>query len=247
MNRTLVLILILLSGIAVCHAEEWLTIYNDDLSMVRNRFELNLENGLQSYNFDDITSRIEPASVIVTSMKDPVVIAEQNYEYDLAGTPQILAKYIEREVNIVTKDQASYTGTMKFYDGASLGIIEKNTNKLILVLYNEIQIIRLAELPANFYTKPTLHWRLIAPKKGKYPMQLSYLTGGFGWNVTYNTVWDGKKLVMNSWVTINNNSGKAFTDVSLKLIAGEVNKVRDIFRSKGRFVEDSMTMYASGA
>lgn len=246
MNRIFIIFLILGMSISFCNAEEWLTIYNDDLSLIRSQFDLDLEKGAQSYNFDQITSRIEPASVIVIPMKDPVIIAEQNYEYDLAGTPQILQKYIEREVNLILEDQASYTGIMKFFDGQSIGIIEKNTNKLILIQYNQVQLIRLAELPANFYTKPTLHWNLIADKKGKFPLQLSYLSGGFSWDVTYNTVWDGKTLILNSWVTIDNRSGKAFDNVNLKLIAGEINKIRNQY-NRYKMSEDTMAMQSTGA
>jgi len=222
-------ILILCANIAIglLQAEDWLTIYNDDLSLVRSSFDLELNKGRQEYNFDDITSRIEPASVIVSSAKNEIIIAEQNYEYDLAGTMQIMRKYIERPISVLTKDQTLYEGTLKFFDSSTLGLVEEPGKKLVLVSYAEVQSVRLAELPANFYTKPTLHWGLIAPQKGKYPLMLSYLSGGFSWNVTYNTVWDGKNLLLNSWVTINNTSGRAFENVNLKLIAGEVNKIRE--------------------
>lgn len=212
-------------------AEEWITIYNDDLSLVRSQFELELEAGRQEYNFDDITSRIEPASVIVTG--GGIRVAEQNYEYDLAGKHQIMMKYLDREVYVITKDQSKLNGTLKFYDGGSIGIIENGTGKLLVIADGETQWIQLAELPANFYTKPTLHWSLIAPKKAKYPVQMTYLSGGFNWDVTYNTVWDEKTLLLNSWVTINNRSGRAFNDVNLKLIAGDVNKVYDSYMKSG--------------
>jgi len=247
MKRLFSLIILIVISLSILRAEDWLTIYNDDLSLVRSSFELNLEKGRQSYNFDAITSRIEPASVIVTDPKKQITIAEQNYEYDLAGTEQIIAKYIEREVNLTTKDQSNYSGVLKFYDGNSVGIIESSTKKLILVRNAEIQIIRLAELPSNFYTKPTLHWSLIAPQKGKYPMQLTYLSGGFNWNVTYNSIWDGAKLILNAWVTIDNRSGKAFEDVNLKLIAGEINKIRERYNyGKGGMYMEDVAMMSTG-
>jgi len=212
-------------------AEEWITIYNDDLSLVRSRFELDLQNGRQEYNFDDITNRINPASVIVTG--GGIRVAEQNYEYDLAGKYQIMAKYLDREVMVITKDQSKLRGILKFTDGSSIGIIENGTGRLLVISDSETQWIQLAELPANFYTKPTLHWSLIAPKAGKYPVQMTYLSGGFSWDVTYNTVWDEKTLLLNSWVTINNRSGRAFDDVNLKLIAGDVNQVYTGYNGAG--------------
>ncbi|MDD4309554.1 MAG: DUF4139 domain-containing protein, partial [Candidatus Cloacimonetes bacterium] len=146
------------------------------------------------------------------------------------------------------KDQSQLSGTLKFFDYESMGIIEKGTERLLVVAVNETQWIQLAEMPTNFYTKPTLHWSLIAPKKAKYPVQMTYLSGGFSWDVAYNTVWDEKTLLMNSWVTIVNRSGKAFNDVTLKLIAGDVNQVQDNYFGKGgmRFNAD-MAMESSAA
>jgi hypothetical protein len=240
MKRSLILttcILILCSA-GLC-AKDWLTVYNDDLALVRSQFDLSLDKGSQYYNFDQITSRISTESVIVKSMKDAVAVAEQNYEYDLAGTEQILQKYIDKEVTCASKD-AVVTGTMKFFDGSTVGIIDSGTKKLVLFSRGDIQQIQLAELPSNFYTKPTLRWRLLTDKKGKYPMQISYLTGGLSWFVTYNATWDGKVLGMNSWVTLNNQSGKSFDNVDLKLIAGDINTVRNNLNYNNR------NMYGDG-
>jgi hypothetical protein len=232
MGRKLAIMMVLIVGLCPLLAEDWLTIYNDDLSLVRSKFELKLTEGRQEVNFDDITSRISPASVIVTPEKGDLKVAEQNYEYDLAGKWQIMLKYLDKEVTVVTKDQSRYRGIMKFYDGTSYGIQESDGGKLVIVNEAETQAIQLAELPANFYVKPTLHWSLIAGKGGTYPIQMTYLTGGLSWDVTYNCVWDKKLLDMNSWVTIGNQSGKAFKDVSLKLIAGDVNVVQDYYYDK---------------
>ena len=229
MKRFMLILAICLFLIPV-FAEDWITIYNDNLSLVRSRFELELKEGRQEYNFSDI-SRINPASVIVTG--GGIRVAEQNYEFDLAGKPQIMAKYLDREVNVIMKDQSNLTGTLKFFDYDSMGIIENGTNRLLVVTVSETQWIQLAEMPTNFYTKPTLHWSLIAPKKAKYPVQMTYLSGGFSWDVAYNTVWDEKTLLMNSWVTIVNRSGRAFNDVNLKLIAGDVNQTSDNYMGKG--------------
>ncbi|MBM4403194.1 MAG: DUF4139 domain-containing protein [Candidatus Cloacimonetes bacterium] len=243
---TLILILAVL-GLPIM-AQNWLTIYNDDLSLVRTQFQLELKKGRQSYNFDQITARIDPASVIVKSKDNSVIILEQNYEFDLAGTNQILLKYLDREISILTQQGSNYTGTLKFFDSTNIGLIEKSTNRLIIVNASEIENLQLAELPANFYTRPTLHWRLDAPKTGKFPMQMTYLTGGLSWDVTYNTVWDGKKLLFNAWVTIRNTSGKAFDDVTLKLIAGEVNRIRQAWTGgTGRNMMDYDTVAAEYA
>ena len=234
MNYRLILSILIISLCSLpLFAEDWITIYNDDLSLIRSQFELELEKGNQKHNYDDITSRIMPASVIVKG--DGLRIAEQNYEYDLAGKHQIMAKYLDQEVLAVMKDQSRLWGILKFFDGSNLGIIEDGSERLLVIDDDEVQWIQLASLPSNFYTKPTLAWNLIAPKAGTYPVMMSYLSGGFSWDVTYNAVWDEEKLHLNSWVTINNRSGKAFADVNLKLIAGDVNQVRQKYNEVARY------------
>lgn len=235
MGRILATTLALLLALCPLLAEDWLTIYNDDLSLVRSKFELQLTEGRQEVNYDDITSRISPASVIVSPEKGDLKVAEQNYEYDLAGKWQIMAKYLDKEVMVITADQSRYRGILKFYDGSAYGLVESGTKKLVIVSEEETQAIQLAQLPSNFYVKPTLHWSLIAGKTDTYPVQMTYLTGGLSWNVTYNCVWDKKLLDMNSWVTLSNQSGKAFTDVNLKLIAGDVNVVQNYYDEYKRY------------
>lgn len=246
MKRYSILLLVVLAVVSVS-AKDWLTVYNDDLALVRSQFDLQLEKGTQYYNFEEITSRIRTESVVVKSMTDAVVVAEQNYEYDLAGTEQILRKYIEKDVNLTTKNNSVFMGKMKFFDGSTVGLIDKGTKELVLVNRSEIQQILLAELPTNFYTKPTLRWRLLTNKKATFPMQVSYLTGGLSWVVTYNATWDGTTLGLNSWVTMNNQSGKGFENVDLKLIAGEINQVRQNYRGKGGRYEESDALYSMTA
>ncbi|MGI6198125.1 MAG: DUF4139 domain-containing protein [Candidatus Cloacimonadaceae bacterium] len=240
-NKILFSVLLLLTC-SMLLAEDWLTIYNDDLSLVRSTFEIELTSGRQEYNFDQITSRIQPNSVVVTSKLPGFKVAEQNYEYDLADRMAVLGKYLDKEVTVYMEDGSRTTGILKFFDNSTYGITESGTERFIMVQTGKVQTVQLASLPENFYVRPTLHWGLISPKSGKVPIQLSYLSGGFSWDVTYNTVWDGKKLGFNSWVTINNRSGRAFEDTNLKLIAGDVNRAQ-----YGRGMDMYDYMYAEAA
>ena len=243
-NKTLAIILLLLIY-SLLLAEDWLTIYNDDLSLVRSTFEIELEAGRQEYNFDMITSRIQPSSVIVSSKLPGFKVAEQNYEYDLADRYAVLGKYLNKEITVYMEDGSKTSGFLKFFDRSTYGIVESKTERLIMIDADKVQTVQLASLPENFYVRPTLHWSLISPKSGRVPIQLSYLSGGFSWDVTYNTVWDGEKLDFNSWVTINNRSGRAFENANLKLIAGEINRVREFTIRGGRSREVNFKMMAA--
>ncbi len=225
-------IIILAVFLITClNAKDQVTIYNENFSLVRSSIDLTLSKGIQSYYMDDIPSTIEANSVIIKPLKSNLEIFSQNYEYDLANTSKILEKYIGKNIEIIAEDDIKFIGKLQFNDNSTIGIIENNTNKLILIQRDEIRNISLAELPKNFFLKPTLHWRLNAPKAGKFPIDFSYICTGMKWDVTYNTVWneDIGKLEINSWVTIINQTGKAFMDTKLKLIAGDVQKIMKQF------------------
>jgi len=218
-----VLILVLITCL---YSNDQVTIYNENFSLVRSSIDLKLSKGIQSYFMDDIPMTIEANSVIIKPLSTGIEIFSQNYEYDLANTSKILEKYIGEDLEIITKNDTKFLGKLQFNDINTVGIIENNTNKLILVQRDEVKNINLAKLPANFFLKPTLHWRLNSNKAGKFPVDFSYMCTGMKWDVTYNTIWndDKGKLEINSWVTIVNKTGKSFTDTKLKLIAGDVQK-----------------------
>ena len=222
--RIIILIIFLITCL---NAKDQVTIYNENFSLVRSSIDLTLSKGIQSYFMDDIPSTIEANSVIIKPLNGDIEIFSQNYEYDLANTSKILEKYIGKDIEIISEDDVKFLGKLQFNDSSTIGIIEKNTDKLILIQRDEIRNISLAKLPKNFFLKPTLHWRLNAPKAGEFPIDFSYICTGMKWDVTYNTVWNENigKLEINSWVTIINKTGKAFIDTKLKLIAGDVQKI----------------------
>ena len=118
--------------ITTLFATDQVTIYNENFSLVRSSIELTLSKGLQSYFMDDIPATIEANSVIIKPLKGDIEIFSQNYEYDLANTSKILGKYIGKDVEIITEEEAKFMGKLQFTDSSTIGIIENNTDKLIL-------------------------------------------------------------------------------------------------------------------
>ncbi len=153
-------------------AADQVTIYNENFALVRSSLEMKLQKGLQSYLMDDIPSTIEARSVILKPLNGKIEVFSQNYEYDLAGTAQILYKYIGKDVEIITKTDQVFLGKLQFNDHETIGILNNSSNKLSLIRYSEIRNINLTELPDNFFLKPTLNWMLNASKTANYEIDL---------------------------------------------------------------------------
>ena len=86
----------------------------------------------------------------------------------------------------------------------------------------------LPELPGSLISRPTLSWIYRSKAAREYKLEVSYLTNGMNWNADYIlSVADGKSAAgLSGWVTVDNQSGAAYKDAKLKLVAGEVNRVR---------------------
>ncbi len=80
---------------------------------------------------------------------------------------------------------------------------------------------------ASRLLKSTLDWLIKTDRAGHLDAELAYVTGGMSWDADYNVVLPAKgdALDVLGWVTMDNQSGKGFTDAKIKLMAGDVSKV----------------------
>lgn len=98
--------------------------------------------------------------------------------------------------------------------------------------------------------KPQLAWTLASDKPARVEAELGYITGGMGWEASYILIAPekGDTLGITGWVTMDNQSGKAFEEATVKLMAGDVSKLPAGPGpvSKGRAMRAELAMDAMG-
>jgi len=202
-----------------------ITIYNDGTGLVKDTRSLDLPEDRFDLIFMDVASSIDPTSVHFVSLTDPdaIAILEQNYEYDLVSTAALYQRHIDKHVTIRTEDGRTIDGTLLAYEGSM--VIQ--TEDGIVIVNNPVEV-KFEELPEGLITRPTLRWSLINGREGTHECEMSYLTSGLGWNANYVAIvgQNDNVLDLSGWVTINNNSGTAYRDATLKLVAGQVHRVQ---------------------
>ena len=89
--------------------------------------------------------------------------------------------------------------------------------------------------PEGEVLRPELRWKIVAPKAVKTEAELVYMTDGLGWEADYNAVMaeDGKISQLIGWITLENDTGVRFENSRLKLIAGNVKRLRGGFHRTG--------------
>lgn len=195
---------------------------------------MDFAEGQNTVKFTEVAERIDPTSVLFDCLDAPgaVQILEQNYEYDLVNAQGLLKKYIDKSVTVQVKGSGSspgtlVSGTLLSADGATLILMDGQTGKMNIIGSDSVEHIQLDKKPENLLTRPTLVWLANAAKKLSGLCQITYTTEGMGWRADYMAVLNDKEdaLDMSGWVTITNNSGAAYQDAALKLIAGDVKRV----------------------
>jgi hypothetical protein len=208
-----------------------ITVYNSNIALVRDVRQLTLPTGYFRLKFMDIAATINPATVHFRSLTEPdkLSVIEQNYEYDLLEPAKLLHKYVGKEVTLVRTYQDSGTTKHEEIKATLLsdnnGPVWKIGNDIVTGMFAESY--RFPEVPANLYDRPTLLMSLDNSGPRKHQIEASYLATNLSWNSDYvlTVARDDKAADLDGWVTLANNSGTAFHNARLQLVAGELNRV----------------------
>ena len=75
------------------------TIYNDNLGLIKDQRKVKLPKGIVELVFTDVAANMEPDSVHIHSVTAPgkLSVLEQNCEYERIEPDNLLAKYIGKD------------------------------------------------------------------------------------------------------------------------------------------------------
>lgn len=206
-----------------------LTVYNEDLALVKERREVELSTGVSTVEYRDVAASMDPTSVSFRSVRDPegTAVLEQNFEYDLVDSSRLLEKYVDQRIEVVLSEGERLSGTLlSSRDGV---ILRLEDGSVFSAREGEVRSFRFPALPAGLRTRPTLVWTVRAAKGGAHLTELSYLTSGMSWQADYvlQLSDDERRMDLNGWVTLENRSGATYEDARLKLVAGEIHRAPD--------------------
>jgi hypothetical protein len=209
-----------------------ITVYNSNIALVRDVRNLTLPSGAFRLKFMDIAATVNPATVHFRSLTDPdkLGVIEQNYEYDLLEPAKLLHKYVGKEVTLVRSFQDNGTTKHEEIKATLLsdnnGQVWKIGNDIVTGGYAESY--RFPDIPANLYDRPTLLMSLENFGARKQQIETSYLANSLSWNSDYvlTVGRDDKAADLDGWVTLVNNSGTAFHNARLQLVAGDLNRIQ---------------------
>ncbi|MGZ0656947.1 DUF4139 domain-containing protein [Coraliomargarita sp. W4R72] len=236
----------LLPTLLVCasslSAQTAITVYNGNFGVVRDTVPLQLSEGMTEQSYSGVTSQLEPESVILRDPTGKVAISviEQSYRGDPIDQQGLLQMFEGKSIRFLkVVDGKEVIEAGKIIRAPSMvtttnqyGNQQQQMMEPIIEVDGEL-MTRLPGTPLfpslgdDSILEPTLSWKLHSSKQADFDAQLSYLTNGMSWKSDYNLVLpeEGDDVTLTGWVSVENNTGTSFQDASIKLIAGDVNKV----------------------
>lgn len=204
------------------------TIYNENLALIKDQRKLQLKAGPSALAFRDVSARMRPETALLRSVNAPgsVSVLEQNFDFDLLTPQKLLEKYVNRTVSIIRTNTATGQETTE-----QAQVLSAN-NGVVLRIGQRIETgipgrIIYGDVPPNLRDRPTLVMSLENTGTAQQDVELSYLTGGLAWKVDYVVELNSSddKLDISGWVTLTNTSGASYRNAKLQLVAGDVNQV----------------------
>lgn len=206
------------------------TIYNNNLALVKDQRKVKLTSGMQRLAIRDVSAQMRPETALLRSLSNPgsFITTEQNFDFDLLTPEKLLEKYVGKSVSIIKTNPA--TGEEKTEQATVLSA----NNGVVLRIGNRIETgipgrIVYDDIPANLRDRPTLVTQINNKAATEQTVELSYLTGGLAWKADYVAELSPKEdtVDLSGWVTLTNTSGTSYNNAKLQLVAGDVNRVQE--------------------
>lgn len=241
------LLLLSLGSFSLAHAETAIispqsdqtsvavTIYNEDLALVKDSRKLKLNPGLSALSFRDVSAQIKPETALLRSLlpNTSLQVLEQNFDFDLLSPQTLLEKFVGQQVSVIKTNPTTGAETEE------TATVLSAQNGVVLKIGNRIETgvpgrIAYPNVPGQLRDRPTLTTQVQYKGAEQASVELSYLTGGLNWKADYVAELSSKEdtIDLSGWVTLNNTSGTSYPNAKVQLVAGDVNRVREAIRPK---------------
>lgn len=215
------------------------TIYNDYFGLVKEERQVLSNAPCEEIQYLDVAKKIETNSIMISGIH----VLELNYDFDLVSKDKLLEKCLDETIYIYDKKTKEKLPLRLL--SVNDGIIGERIDTKEIIINPEGELV-LPSLPSGLIAKPALLWKVPkAPLNQK--INVSYLTKGISWTVNYVLNLKDKDFELTGWVAINNQSGATYENAELKLIAGDVNRIKEItaLYDNNRIYNDEMVVYSS--
>lgn len=202
-----------------------LTIYQQDLALVREQRQVELPGGRAEIELGGLSEQIRPDSLQVQPPSGVTVQLRSFRPADLS--PAALREHYQgQEVLLVSEHPG--TGEVLQRRGRLLSLqgeapVVAVDGRIETLTGDSPWRIAYPEVPQRLAAAPRLALELTGPA-GPQPLSLTYLSGGLDWQADYAANLDGDEVRLSGWASLRNDMTRALQADRVQLLAGEVQQ-----------------------
>ena len=211
-----------------------LTIYNQDLGLVRDTRGVAFKQGDNDLALEGVSAQLRPETVILRG--DGLQTLEQTFSFDLLTQQNLLESSIGRKVWLRQvnpkngKEELVEATLISNAQGPVLKVGER------IRTANPDQVV-FGELPDNLRAAPALLAVLKSDAAADKALEIQYLTSGLSWRADYVAELsdDESKLDLTALMTLTNGGDGDYPNAAVRLVAGQVNQAgpRPLAKQRG--------------
>jgi hypothetical protein len=203
------------------------TIYNDDLALVRETRTVRLPEGEAVLEFRRVSDAIVPDAAIIEGLDG---VFERNFDYDVLTPYALVSKSVGRDVTLVRTNPGTGSQSReraRVVSGGRGVVLDFGNGRVEAVECSGLpEGLAFDALPSGLRTTPTLSTRVHNKRTGDQTLTLVYLAHGISWEADYNVVIapGGDVFDVEAWLTLGNHGETSFVNAKTAVVAGSLNR-----------------------
>jgi hypothetical protein len=195
-----------------------LTLYQDDTALVRDRRAVTLDKGATTLVWEGVSREAHTASGLLSAPNLSVQV--QGFDTAGASGERLLSGSVGKNVVVVWRDAAGSEREQRARVLAAQGTPLFDVEGKVVA--GQPARIVYDSLPAGLRTVPVFNADITAQTAGKRQVELSYMTGGLGWQADYvaELMPGGTNIMLSAWTTLTNASGIDYPNARVSVVAG---------------------------
>lgn len=225
-----------------------LTLYNQNLGLVRESRELPVLNAGEEITLEDVSEQLQIESLRIANAGQ---ILEQNLNTHVLNQYNLLQHYIGKDLQLARLNPATGQEIISLVRLLNIegnrALIKRDNRFETIPLNNQWRFI-FPSLPKQLLSKPSITFRSGGTSKSK-TAQISYLTTGLNWNMDYVLTLDdsGERVSLDGLASLTNQTGTDYLNADISLLAGELYQPNNRYQTRQKGMEVMSAMSADMA
>ena len=214
-----------------------MTVYKDNIALVKEPVQWDVLPGVSEITYDQLPDGVIPNSPFL--MLEDAVVHYQRFNNDVFRGNEYFKGKIGAYVYVRVHNDKIHEGTLIEFNNSSISL--KTRKEIKTISRNRVDYMYTRDSETIPQLRPELAWDIYIskiPQTGSINGNLVYLSTGFDWNAVYRFILNGKKGELISEAVVSNSSNVDFTQYSMKLVEGNLQKKgtrpQPVYRAEAR-------------